>query len=101
MHTKTPCSAENLRVLTGRSRRPDGGRPVASTSRGDRVDELRLRLEARLVAQALPELDDEPLPVEVAVEVEQERLDPPLGAAVVRIRADRDRGAVARAPQPA
>ena len=34
-------------------------------------------------------------PVEVALEVEQEGLDPPLRAAVVRVRADRDRGPVA------
>ena len=47
-----------------------------------------------LVAKALPELDDEPRAVEVAGEVEQVRLDTALVAAVVGVRADRDRGAV-------
>jgi len=41
----------------------------------DRRDELRLRAERRLVPQPLPELDDQPLVVEVALEVEQVRLD--------------------------
>ena len=60
---------------------------------GDLVDQRLLGLEYRLVAQALPQLDDEPLPVQVALEVEQERLDPPLRAAVLRVRPDRDRRA--------
>ena len=41
----------------------------------------------------------EPLAVEVALVVEQVRLDPPLGAAVVRIDADRDRRAVVARPR--
>ena len=61
--------------------------------RGDRVDQLRLAREGTLVAQPLPELDHEPPAVQVAVEVEQVRLDPQRRAAVVRVDADRDRGA--------
>src|SRR5215210_8108719 len=60
----------------------------------DLVDQPLLVRKHLLVAQTLPELDHEPAPVEVAVEVEQVRLDPPLVAAVVRVRADRDRRAV-------
>jgi hypothetical protein len=44
----------------------------------DLLDQLPLARERRLVAQPLPELDHEPLAVEIALEVEQERLDPPL-----------------------
>ena len=51
---------------------------------GDLVDQLLLAREHLLVAEPLPQLDDEPAAVEVAVEVEQVRLDPPLLAAVVR-----------------
>ena len=58
---------------------------------GDLVDQLLLALEHLLVAQPLPQLDDQPPAVEIALEVEQVRLDPPLLAAVVRVRADRDR----------
>src|SRR3954447_11361635 len=61
---------------------------------GDLLDELGLAGERPLVADPAPELDDQPPAVEVAFEVEQERLDAPLVAAVVRVRADRDRGAV-------
>ena len=67
---------------------------VASTSRAIWATSASSELEDRLVAEPLPQLDDEPLAVEVALEVEEERLDPPLRAAVVRVRADRDRGAV-------
>src|SRR5215204_1612218 len=59
----------------------------------DLVDQLLLAAENLLVAQPLPELDHQTAPVEVAVEVEQVGLDPPLLAAIVWIRADRDRGA--------
>src|SRR5919106_3915864 len=79
-----------LAIVTRRPPRSPRGLDVA----GDLRDELLLGGERGLVAQALPELDDEPLPVEVAVEVEQVRLDPALGPAVVRIRPDRDGGAV-------
>ena len=57
---------------------------------GDLVDQRLLALERLLVAQPLPELDDQPPAVEVALEVEQERLDASLAAAVVRVRPDRD-----------
>src|SRR3954470_645813 len=62
---------------------------------GDRFDELRFRAEADLVAEPLPQLDHEPLPVEIGVEVEQMRLGAPLGAAGGRVGADRDRRRVA------
>ena len=72
------------------SRRANGGaRPLDVA--GDLLDQLGLAPEDLLVAEPLPDLDHEPLAVEVALEVEQVRLDPPLAAAVVRIRADRDR----------
>ena len=73
--------------------RPHGG-PRRVDVAGDLRDQRVLALEGRLVPESLPELDDEPLAVQVAVEVEQERLDAPLRAAVVRVRADRDRRAV-------
>src|SRR5256885_13698896 len=57
---------------------------------GDLRDELLLALEGALVAQATPELKHEPLAVEVAFEVQEVRLAPPLAAAVVRVGADRD-----------
>ena len=50
----------------------------------DLSDEPILARERLLVAQAAPELEDQPPAVEVAVEVEQVRLDAPLLAAVVR-----------------
>ena len=59
-------------------RGPDGGARRARRRGAICSIELRLALEHRLVAQPLPELDDEPPAVEVALEVEQERLDPPL-----------------------
>src|SRR5512134_2853579 len=61
---------------------------------GDLVDQPLLVGEDLLVPQPLPELDHEPAAVEIALEVEQVGLDPPLLAAVVGIRADRDRGPV-------
>src|SRR5204863_3011412 len=60
----------------------------------DLSDELGLARKRLLLAQPLPELERQPLAVQVACEVEQERLDPALAAAVVRVRADRDRGAM-------
>src|SRR4051794_26323473 len=64
-------------------------------------DEGGLALERALLAQALPQLEDQPVPVEVAVEVEQKRLDPALAPAVVRIRADRyGRTVLARRARP-
>ena len=69
-----------------------GGLDVA----GDLLHELGLAPERALVAQPLPELDAQRTAVEVALEVEQERLDPPLDAAVVRVDADRERRAVLR-----
>src|SRR5262249_34825840 len=73
----------------GRSR--TAGRPGRLDIARDLRHELRLALERRLVTQPLPELDDHAPPVEVALVVEQERLDAPLVAAVVRVDADRDR----------
>src|SRR5215207_4465820 len=58
------------------------------------VDQLLLGSEGAFVAQAPPELENEPLPIQIALEVEQEGLDAPLLAAVLRIDTDRDRGAV-------
>src|SRR5215210_2377710 len=60
----------------------------------DLVDQLLLAREDLLVAQPPPQLDDEAPAVEVALEVEQVRLDPPLVTAVVRVEPDRDRGAM-------
>ena len=80
------------------------GRVAARVGRdisGDLLDELGFAREDGLVAEALPEFDDQPLAVEIALEVEQERLDPALGAAVVRVDADRDRGAVVAGAAPA
>src|SRR3954454_12749600 len=62
---------------------------------GDLADEIRLARERPLVAEPPPELDDQPLAVEVALVVEQERLDAQLRAAVVRVDADRGGRAVA------
>ena len=100
-----PIGVVNPEALTALSRLPSRGQVRASAGgRGpdgrprrldvaaDLRDELLLRREDRLVAEPLPDLDDEPLAVEIAVEVEQVRLDPALGAAVVRVRADRDGG---------
>src|SRR5213592_971047 len=74
-------------------------RPLRETCRfdvlGDLTDEILLAVERALVAQPLPELDDQSLAVQVAVEVDQVRLDSPFGAAVMRIDADRDGSAVA------
>src|SRR2546429_10014051 len=68
---------------------------------GDLRDQVPLALVRLLVAEPLPELDDEAPPVEVAVEVEQECLDTALVAPVVRVDADRDCGAVAAGPDEA
>src|SRR5262249_34112055 len=54
----------------------------------DLLDELGLACEGPLLPEPVPELDGQALPVEVALEVEQEGLDPALGAAVVRVDAD-------------
>src|SRR6476659_10577857 len=58
----------------------------------DLRDQSLLVVEDGLVTQALPQLHHESLAVEIPVEVEEVRLDPPLGAAVVRVGADGDRG---------
>src|SRR5207245_4544208 len=49
-----------------------------------------LALERALRAQPSPQLEHEPLAVEIALPVEEVRLDPALGAAVMGIDADRD-----------
>src|SRR4029079_3976562 len=76
---RTYVDAANRRKLAltrsnCRSRRLDVERDLA--------DEVFLALEGPLVAKPLPELDPELFPVEVAFEVEEERLDPTLAAAV-------------------
>src|SRR2546429_479719 len=81
---------ENLRLADVRRSGLPSGFHVAS----DLLHELSLRRERALLAEPGPELEDEPLPVEVALEVEEERLHPALLAAVVRVRPDRDCGAV-------
>ena len=67
---------------------------VASTSRAIWSISACSLVEDLLVAEPLPQLDHEALAVQVAGEAEQERLDAQLVAAVVRVRADRDRRAV-------
>src|SRR5206468_2778137 len=69
-----------------------GGPRLLDVAR-DLRDELGLVREGPLLAEAIPELDAQPFTIEVAFEVEQESFDPALGAAVVRVDADRDRGA--------
>src|SRR5205085_1446165 len=59
------------------------GRPGRLDIPRNLFDEVALRLERLLVPQPQPELDDEPLAVEIADEVQQVRLDPPFAAAVV------------------
>src|SRR4051794_30768313 len=77
--------------LTPRVGLGSDGLPRCLDVRGDRVDELLLALEGALVAQTIPQLDDEAPAVEVSLEIEQERLHAALVAAVVRVGADRDR----------
>ncbi len=60
----------------------------------DLVDQILLAVKDALVPQPLPQLDHEPPPVQVALEVEQESLDAPLVPTVVGVRPDRDRGPV-------
>src|SRR5690349_16213888 len=62
----------------------------------DLLDEFRLAPERLFLAQPLPQLDDEPFSVEIALEVEQEGLDATLVAAVVRVCPDRDGRTVRR-----
>ena len=59
---------------------------------GELIDQLLLAAEDLLVAEPPPHFDDEPAAVEVALEVEQVRLDPAFLAAVMGVEADRDRG---------
>ena len=47
-------------------------------------------MKRRCSADRRPDLDDEPPPVQIVVEVEQMRLDPALDAVEVRVRANRD-----------
>ena len=74
---------------------PPGGSRRASPRRRSAIWATRSAslAKARSSREPLPELDHEPVAVEVAVPVEQVRLDPPFGAAVVRVDADRDRRA--------
>ena len=89
-----PQAGSRVRLGPGRLHAGRTAARVASTSRPICSISASSVLEDRLVPQPLPELDDQPLAVEIAGVVEQIRLDPPLGAAVVGIRADRDRGEV-------
>src|SRR6185503_2943396 len=90
----SPCLSDAAAAANLRLRRTGCGAGGLDVPR-DLRDQLLLALERPLVAQALPQLEREPLAVEVAGEVEQERLDPPFAAAVVRVGADRDRRVVA------
>ena len=66
----------------------------------DLVDQILLALEGPLVPEPLPQLDHKPPAVQVALEIEQERFDAPLLAAVVRVGADRYGGTrIADVPQ--
>src|SRR4029077_19142418 len=56
----------------------------------DRSHEPLERVEPALLPDRRPDLDDEPLAVEVVVEVEQMGLDPTLDTVEVRVRANRD-----------
>src|SRR5437870_11939591 len=95
MRKRTPKCAKTCGELR-RSARCAGRGDVPR----DLLDQGGFALEGALVAQPLPQLDDEAPPVEVALEVEQERLDLPLVAAVVRVDADGDgRGVARRAPR--
>src|SRR4051794_1678597 len=94
-----PPSSCTSRSRTSRSQPSRLGRPRYRAGlldiAADLRDELGLRRKGPLLTQVRPQLEHEPLAVEVAVEVEEVRLDPPLGAAVVRVHADGDGGAVA------
>ncbi len=70
--------SRGLRKLALGSNRSDGAARSASTSRAICAISSSSLSNARSSRRRSPELDDEPLAVEVALEVEQERLDPPL-----------------------
>src|SRR5437763_13593554 len=78
------------RNLRGRLGRATGRARAADVVR-EGGNEPGLGGEGSLFAQPFPQLDDEPRAVQVALEVEEIRLDASLRAAVVRVRADRDR----------
>src|SRR2546421_5154758 len=59
----------------------------------NRGHELLERVEPALLADRAPQLNDQPLAVQIAVEIEQMRLDPPLDAVEMRVRPDRHRRA--------
>ena len=74
-----------------------GARPRASPRRRARsAPRARPRSRTRARRAAAPTARPRAVAVEIAFEVEQERLDRALAAAVVGIRSDRDRGAVPR-----
>ena len=95
-HGAVHAHGSNLPAYTGRtaSRVAATSRAIWSTSSASLPKDL-------LVAKPLPQLDDEPPTVQVALEVEQVRLDPPLLSAVVRVEADRDRRPMAERTRPA
>src|SRR5207302_9086880 len=70
-------------------------RPRSLDVAGDLLDQIGFAREGSLLAEALPELDDQAPPVEVTLEIEQECLDLSLLAAVLRVDADRDGGSMA------
>src|SRR3954451_7082481 len=92
-----PPSSCTSRSPTSRSQPSRLGRPRYRAGlldiAADLRDELGLRRDAPPPTRFPPHREQEPLAVEVAVEVEEVRLDPPLGAAVVRVDADGDGGA--------
>ena len=81
-HNRATGSDRPERLPASRRRRARSGRRAL------------LALEDLLVTEARPELHDEPPAVQIAVEVQEVGLDPALGAAVVRVRPDRDRSAM-------
>src|SRR5919201_1455260 len=75
--------------LAPRSRRRANRRSRLLHVGCDLPDEVTLARKRLLVAKVLPQLDDEPLTVEVALEIEEVHLHAPFHAAVVRIHSDR------------
>ena len=65
-------------------RRPYRGARLLHVRR-DLGDQRRLALECELVAEALPELDHEPVAIQVAVPVEQVGFDAPTCAAAIAV----------------
>src|SRR5690348_7044439 len=92
--TCEPLVARITSLAPGRFSSRAPCRPGGLDVLGDLGDQVGLGLEGPLVPEPEPELHDEPLAVQVALEVEQVGFDPTLVAAVMRVDADRDGGAV-------